>query len=228
MARFSYNEADKYGSTSSGGSYFSLKNDGDKAEVRLLGRDMNDFPGYSVHEVEVGDRTVLVNCLREYNDPIDVCPFCAAKKKIQAKIYIPLYNYDDGEIQMWNRGKSFIRTLSSYCAHNKDVSEVVTEIERQGKAGDMKTTYGLYKVDMIADDEKSLEDMQDEIPEVLGRYVFDKTADDMEYYLKHGDFPSEDSDDAPVRRRGRDKDDSDREERSSRRTSRNRSDEEEF
>ena len=45
--------------------------------------------------------------------------------------------------------------------------------------------------------------------------IMDKTADDMEYYVKHNEFPGKD-DSEPVRRRGSE-DDTPRSERSSRR-----------
>ena len=235
--KFSYDEADKYGS-SSGGNYFSLKDDGDKAEVRLLGNDMNDFPGYSVHEVKVTgnngqESRRLVNCLREHNDPVSVCPFCEAKKKIIAKVFIPVYNIEEDEVQIWERGKGFFRTLSTYCSRNPHVVTAMTEITRQGKKGDTSTTYDLYKLD--EDEEVKLEDFEDDIPEILGRYVLDKTAEDMEYFLDYGSFPEEDEDEEPVtprrsegtRAAARDRERSPK--RSSRGSrSRRRSDEEEF
>lgn len=226
MGTFNYEDADKYGGSGSGGSYFKLENDMDVAKVRILGRDMNDFPGYACHEVEVNGSRRLVNCLREYRDPVDVCPFCAAKKKIIAKCFIPLYNLDTEEVQMWERGKSFFKTLSGYVSRHKDVYSWVTEVERHGKPKDTGTTYQLY--DDGKDDDVKLEDF--EIPEILGRYVLDKTAEDMEYYLDNDEFPDDgaDDNDVAVKRRGsRDRDD-DRSSRSSRSSRSRRSSDEEF
>ncbi len=231
--RFSYEDADSYGSSGSGGSFFRLEGDGDKAYVQLLGRDMNDFPGYSVHEVYVGEKKRYVNCLREAGDPVDVCPLCAKREKVLVKLFIPIFNIDDNEVQVWERGKKFFRDLSGYCSHIKDVSEVVTEIERRGKPKDTSTTYGLYE---IRDEkpERSLDDFGDEIPEIMGRYVLDKTADEIEYFQKHGDFPSDDDggDDEPVtRRESRGRESREESRGQSRRTpsrGRSRSDEEEF
>ena len=39
-----------------------------------------------------------------------------------------------------------------------------------------------------------------EIPEVLGTIVLDKSAEEMEYFLDYGEFPSEENE-APARRR---------------------------
>lgn len=227
MGTFSYEDADKYGGNGSGGSFFKLENDMDVAKVRILGRDMNDFPGYACHEVKIGDSRKLVNCLREYSDPIDVCPFCAEKMKIVAKCFIPLYNLDTKEVQMWERGKAIFKTLSGYVSRHKDVFSWVTEIERHGKPKDTGTTYQFY--DDGKDDDVKLEDF--DVPEVLGRYVLDKTAEEMEYFLDHGDFPddNEDNEEPAVRRRSsRDRDEDDRPSRSSRSSRSRRSSDEEF
>lgn len=223
MGRFSYEERDNYGGNGNGGSYFKLQNDKEVARVQLLGNDMNDFPGYAVHQVEVDGKNRWVNCLREYQDPVDVCPFCAAKIKQQARLFIPLYNIDADEVQIWERGKNFFPTLAGYCARNPEVVSVVTEIERHGKPHDTSTTYQLYSTKDEPERDR-LEDFEDEIPEIIGRYVLDKTADDMEYYLDHEEFPKSDDDsseDEAPRRRERSSDrESGREER--RRPSRRR------
>ena len=210
MGRFDFADAEKYGSSGNGGSYFRLSNDGDVARVQLLGNDMNDFPGYAVHGVEVDGRNRWVNCLREYQDPLNVCPFCAARIKQQARLFIPLYNIDADEVQIWERGKNFFSTLSGYCSRNPEVVSVVTEVERHGKPNDTNTTYQLYSTKDEPERDR-LEDFIDDMPEVIGRYILDKTADDMDYYLEHGRFPAEgtssDEDEAP-RRRGSARDDS--------------------
>lgn len=202
--RFSYEDADKYGSSGGKGSFFQLKDDGDIANVHLLGDDMNDFPGYSVHRVPVGDKYRYVNCLREAGAPLDDCPFCAEGRndpeisKVHAKLFIPLYNCDADEVQIWERGKAFFRKLSSYIAHTPNASKVVTEIERNGKKGDTNTDYNLYEK-KGEDDGFDIENVRDDIPEIIGGLVLDKTAEDMEYYLDHGSFPESESASRPSR-----------------------------
>ena len=204
MPRFSYEDADKYGSKGGGTAFFSLKDDRETAKVHILGNDMNDFPGYAVHRVPIGDGHRYVNCLREAGAPITDCPFCAEGRhnpeisKVYAKLFIPLYNCNTDEVQIWERGKTFFRDLASYCSHNPNVSEVVTEVERRGKKGDTSTTYGLYA--LKEEDNFDIENVREDIPEVLGTIVLDKTAEDMEYYLRRGDFPEEA--DAGATRRG--------------------------
>ena len=220
MPRFSYEDAEKYGSKGGGANFFQLKQDGETAKVHLLGDDMNDFPGYAVHRVPVGDGYRYVNCLREAGAPVTDCPFCAEGSKdkdlskVHAKLFIPLYDCATDEIKIWERGKTFFRDLASYCSHNPNVSEVVTEIERRGKPNDTNTTYGLYA--LKEDDGFKLSNVADDMPEVLGTIVLDKTYDEMEKYLKTGKF---DDDNSGVSRRSasRDRDDTERRTPSSRR-----------
>lgn len=196
MARFNAETAENYGGNGGHG-FFSLANDKDTARVRFMYNGIEDLQGYAVHEVEVDGRKRYVNCLREYNEPIDNCPFCAANRFQVAKLYIPLYVLDEngnGEIKLWERGKKFIAKMTSICSRFPNLVSHIFEIERNGKKGDQSTTYEIYEVDA---DDTILEDLP-EVPEVLGGVVMDKTAEDMEYYLQYGEFPSEDK---PVERR---------------------------
>lgn len=197
MAKFNADTVDRYGGQGGTG-YFSLKNDGDTAYVRFLYNTADDIEGYAVHEVEVDGKKRYVNCIREYNQPIDDCPFCKAKKFQVAKLFIPLYNEDEGKVQVWERGKKSFSKISGICArYNKAPIVAQTfEIQRNGKSGDKQTTYEIYRSDDPADD-TSLEDF--EIPNPLGTIILDKTADDMSFFLEEGYFPPTD-DEKPVRR----------------------------
>lgn len=195
MGTFTANEVEKYGGQGGGG-YFSLKNDKDVARVRFMYNNIDDVTGYAVHEVELDNRKRYVNCLRNYSDPIDKCPFCAAKKFQAAKLFIPLYNIDDDQVQVWERGKKFFSKITSICSRYPNLVSHTFEIERNGKAGDQTTTYEIYETGA---DNTTMEDLP-EAPVILGKLVLDKSADDMQYYLDNGVFPAENSDDAPRRR----------------------------
>lgn len=195
MARFNTETADKYGGQGGAG-YFSLKNDKDVAQVRFMYNSIDDVTGYAVHEVEIDGKKRYVNCLREYNQPIDTCPFCREKMYTTAKLFIPIYNIDQDRIQIWERGKKFISKISSICARYPNVVSHIFEIERNGKPHETTTTYEIYEVDK---DDTKMEDLPEPI-DVLGTIVLDKSADDMEFFLDNGYFPPED-DEAPVRRR---------------------------
>ena len=195
MARFKYDEVDNYGGQGGSG-FFYLKEDKEVATVRFMYNGIDDVEGMSVHAIEINDKKRYVNCLRNYNDPIDVCPFCRAKMFTSAKLFVPIYEEDTGNVKIWERGKKFFGKMSSICARYPDTVSHKFEIERNGRKGDTSTTYEIYEV---GKDDITLEDLPD-LPVILGGLVLDKTADDMVYYLQEGQFPPED-DDMPVRRR---------------------------
>ena len=210
MARFTAQDADKYGGKGGAG-FFSLKGDGDSAVVRFLYNDVDDVEGYAVHEVEIDGKKRYVNCLRDYNSPIDDCPFCRAKKYQVAKLFVPLYNEDEQKVQVWERGKKFFAKISGICSrYNKaPIFQQTFEIVRNGKPNDTQTTYEIYRTEDDIDKDVRLDDY--DMPEILGGTILDKSAEDMEFYLDAGYFPPEE-DEAPrrsssSRRRDRDEED---------------------
>lgn len=215
MARFGVGDADKYGGQGGGG-YFRLDDDGDVAQVRFLYNSIADVEGVSVHELKEYDdkgkikKKTYVECLREYGDPVEVCPFCAAKgfdaQFAQVKYFVPLYNIKEKRIQTWERGKKFGQKITSICArYAKEGVPLVShifEIERNGAKGEQTTQYEIYETEhtegvTLADFDK---------PDT-SNLTLQKTADDMECYLNAGYFPGTGrSNDSyqPVRRGGRD------------------------
>ena len=199
MARFRAEQADNYGGQGGAG-FFRLANDGDVARVRFMYKTIDDVEGMSVHQVEIGDKKRYVNCLREYNEPIDKCPFCREHMAVQAKLFVPVYDVDEDRVKIWERGKKFFNKISGLCSRYKKLVEKEFEIERHGKAGSTDTTYEIFPVD---DCEKlTMEDLP-ELPEDFNKFVLEKSADDMEYYLEEGKFPPEDNDEQPRRRNSR-------------------------
>lgn len=200
MAGFNVNQADNYGGQGGGG-FFSLRNDKDIAKVRILYQDINDVMGYSVHEVELGGKKRYVNCLREYGDLVDACPFCKAGRFTQVKYFVPIYTESIvsngaetpvGSLQTWERGKKFGSKLTSICSRYPNVVAHTFEIERNGKAGDTQTTYEIFETGETPD--VSID--QFDVPNPLGTIILDKSPDEMETYLRTGDF----GDGAPQRR----------------------------
>lgn len=183
MARFAMEEADNY-SQSNAGSYFVLKDDKDTARVRFLYRTVDDIVGYTVYRVQVGDKERYVNAIRTYNEPIENDPFAMAGYKVQVKLFIPLYNEDTGEVQIWERGKTYFSRLASMANRYNPLYNEVIEIERNGKKGDQKTEYQFYPIEHSEFDLSEIE-----IPDPLGTIILDKTYDEMQYYVEHGRFP---------------------------------------
>lgn len=201
MARFRAEEADHYGGQGGTG-FFSIANDKEVKSVRFMYETTDDIEGTSVHKVKVNGKDRYVNCLREYNQPVDDCPFCRENKPVQARLFIPVYNIDEDAVQIWDRGKTMFQKMMSVCsryASKGDIVNNVFEIERNGKPKDKETTYEIYQVDR---DDTKLEDLPD-LPNILGGFVLDKSAEDMEYYLETEEFPPEEDEEeeAPVRRR---------------------------
>lgn len=209
MARFKHDEVEHYGGNGGAG-YFSLKNDKDVATVRFMYNSVDDVEGYAVHTVEIDGKKRYVNCLRDYNQPLDACPFCREKMFQTAKLFIPIYNVDQKKVQVWERGKKFFSKISSICARYPNVVSHKFEIERNGAKGETTTTYEIYEV---GSDDTTLDDLPEAL-DPIGSVILDKSAEDMEYFIESGTFPPEE-DEMPVRRRASS---SDSEERSSRRT----------
>ena len=216
MARLTGSNIENYsaGNSGSGGSYFSLKDDKDTARVRFLYNGAEDIEGFTVHRVKVGERERYVNCLVDEGGSLADCPFCQAKLQKFAKMFIPLYNEDTDQLQTWERGQKFYGTISGLCARYPNIVSRTFDIERNGKKGEQTTTYSVYPVGDA--DGTTVQDILDdlgvdELPNPLGTIILNKSADDMEYYLEHEDFPNnnvvrrnrnDNTEDTP-RRRGR-------------------------
>jgi len=102
MARFAVDQADKYGGQGGGG-FFGIAEDKGVKQVRFMYNTVDDVEGMSVHKVAVGEegKERYVNCLRSYDDPLDVCPFCREHKQAQARLFIPVYNIEEDAVQIW-------------------------------------------------------------------------------------------------------------------------------
>jgi len=205
MARFSYEEAENYGGNGGHG-FFSLANDGDVAKVRFMYNKLEDIEGVAVHQIEVNDKKRYVNCLREYGKPVDDCPLCKKGMFVNAKLFIPVYDIESGQVKIWERGKKFFGKMASLCsryASKEDLVSHIFEVERHGKKGDTQTTYEIYDCEK---DGTTLEDLP-EVPDIVGGLVLDKDKDELQYFVDYGDFPDSDnggrrkSEEMPVRRR---------------------------
>ena len=182
MAKISIGNAGKY--TSTGSDFFTLKDDGDIAQVRLLyvdpeGKDM-DF--YLVHQIEteVNGRKVrkYVSCLAvddEGRMHKDDCPLCKAGVKTQEKLFLQLYDETDGKLKVWERGKNFVGKIVSFLNRYGSLVERPIEIERKGKKGDTSTTYEMFALEK---DGKGLDDFPEKI-DIEGTFIVRASKQDM-------------------------------------------------
>lgn len=183
MARFNYDTADNYGG-SGGAGFFSLKDDGDQANIRYLYNQLADIEGFAVHEIEVNGKKRYVNCLREYGDPIESCPLCAERYKQIAKLFLYIWDEDTQEVKIWDRGKTYYKDLSALSANIKSFVGTVFQITRSGKKGDTGTKYTNWP---LSTDDATLEEFPELTP-ILGSLVLDKTFEELDFFLDNGFF----------------------------------------
>jgi hypothetical protein len=207
MGRLTGDNIEQFRSYSGDGSnnrrkFLSLKDKGSTARGRIVCEKAEDVECYVVHRVKVGDYEREVNCLYEQGGSIEDCPFCKAKLDRSAKIYIPFFDEADGEIKIFERPNSFYSKISSYCSRFAPIVSYDIEIVRNHEKDSKKPDFDIFPG---KSDGATVEDILDdagveELPKILGVYVLDKTADDMEYYLEHNEFPETRSEDTPIRR----------------------------
>ena len=128
--------------------FFTLKNDGDEAIVRIMHDSPEEFDILAVHPVQVDGRFRNVSCLRGPSDPMDMCPFCLENKKLATKIYIHMIQYvrdENNQIvaqpKVWERTTAYARQLAEYINEYGPLSDMIFKIKRNGAAGSMETTY---------------------------------------------------------------------------------------
>jgi len=177
--------------------FFSLKNDGDEATVRIMCDSTNDFDIFVVHPLEIGGKYRKINCLRSASEPLTSCPFCATKQKIQQRIFIRILQYvkdENGAInvvpKIWERSASYVPILKSLLDEYGPLSDSIFKIKRSGAAGSIDTTYSIlfgnpavYRADLYPKKEELFKNYS-----VLGHVVSNKTAEEMNTFLSTGEF----------------------------------------
>lgn len=222
MARARLEEASNYAGQGGAG-FFQLKDDGDTAEVRFMYETIDDVQLDILHSVDTGKKNKYgstvkqyVDCLRTYKDPVDACPFCREGKPQLARLIIPIYDINQNKTLIWDRGRKYFKKFTKMSSRYPNLVSQVFEIERDGESGDKQTEYTFEAVGQP--DDTTLADLPP-VPDLRKGYIWEKTADEMEYYLEQEAdgvrpgidmelkdmFPptgdDEDEDEAPVRRR---------------------------
>lgn len=188
--------------------YFSLKNDGDEAIVRIMHDSTADFDMVVVHPTVVNGKRRNVACLRSPEEPIANCPFCAADKPIRSKIYIHLIEYSkdqNGNIiatpRLWERSASYAVEIASKIETYGPLSDCLFKVKRHGAAGSINTLYTIdyapptiYLPELYVKDTTLFENVK-----ALGTAVFNKTPEQMQEMLmqENGAPAQEESVNAP-------------------------------
>ena len=201
--------------------FFKLENNHDKAIVRLLHENYEDFSIRPVHFVKLpGSKWRRgVNCLRSDRDPESVCPLCSCNlstedvSKRRKRIYIEFLVYkildrNNKVIQdfmsspkrmVWERDKSFDDKIFSLASRYRNLDSVVFQVERFGEAGSTQTQYDIYQIDV--DQSQYPYELPEKTYNPDGVQLLDKTAEEMNYYIENGDFPPTDNGEGKVQRR---------------------------
>lgn len=207
MARISYEtlqeiDSEKNNSENSV-SFFTLKDDGDEAIVRIMHDSLKDFDIILTHQIEVNGNYRKISCLRDPRDDIQKCPLCASNEKLQQRMFIHMLQYTagpDGKVVVspviWERSASqYAPKLKNYLEEYGPLSNCVFKIRRNGERGSMNTTYELLPASPSKYNEKNCPIIHDAFKDysVLGTVVFVKNAQEINYFLQTGDFPKEEN-----------------------------------
>jgi hypothetical protein len=209
MGKISYEAFQKVQEEQDSGSgvgFFSLKNDGDEAIVRIMHDSPADYDILSVHPIKVGDKYTKVECIDD-NIHRDSCPMCRAEGvKLQYRFFVHMIQYvkdEQGNIVpkpvVWDRSaKEMSAKLNALIQEYGPLSDCVFKVRRNCKAGDMKTTYeimfgnpNIYRSDLYPKDSDVFKGYS-----ASGKQVMIKTADEMKYFLSKGVFPDRDAESA--------------------------------
>lgn len=191
--------------------YFKLKDDGDIAIARINLGSTDEFSFAAVHTISTGGKWIKVSCLNPLGMNAGGCPLCAANAanpkgsvgKAAKKMYIPmLVSYRDSNAAtgytppipvIWDRPASFSRELANKLMIAGDLRNTLVLITRNGKAGDMQTTYSVdilpethpvFKPEMIPTDFSAFNNF-----EISRHSYWVKTAEEMNAFITTGQFP---------------------------------------
>ena len=191
--------------------FFKVKNDGDIAIARINIASVDEFMFASVHTMNVGGRWMKVSCHNPLGMNNGGCPLCAAHSanpngaisKSAKKMYIPMMvSYRDPNSAtgytapapvVWERPAGFSRELANKLMIAGDLRNTLVLITRNGKAGDMQTTYSMdilpgdhpvFKPDMVPADFSAFNNFN-----VARHSYWEKTVDEINTYLQTGSFP---------------------------------------
>lgn len=189
--------------------YFKLVDDGDEAIVRFVYDDKSELVMAHVHDEPVGNnkhRRVL--CLRsDARDDMAKCPLCARGDKFFAKVYLKLIEYvkdEQGKIipqaKIWERPESFAEQIVEYIDNYGGIKDVVFKVKRSGARGNTDTNYILTPMPNTVYTEANgyVKDFHDFDNFSFYPHSFiSKNKEDMEEYIKTGEFPFHKKDGSP-------------------------------
>ena len=201
MANISFDQisvGESSGVSNNNVAFFTLKNDGDEAVVRIMHDSTADFDIVTTHSITLNGKFRRVNCLRTPMDSMDKCPICASGDKVQQRIYIHMIQYmkdEQGRIVaqpvVWERSIQYAVTLKNYIDEYGPLSDCIFKIRRSGVAGSRDTSYSIifgnpnvYRNEMYPKIANAFDNYR-----ALGNVVLDKSFDDISTFMATGNFP---------------------------------------
>lgn len=179
------------------GNMFLLRNDGDSADVVILYRSVEDVLVADVHYIKSPEYSGYVHCCGRG------CPACAKGIRVQNKLFIPLYNINENQIQFFDRSTRFENVLQSEVFSKfSDPTEYVFRITRRGEAGSMDTRYEIVPIGTNTDPKLSydsiLKSANTSFPEAYEGICRDISPDKLQGMLnvsnndnaEYGEMPS--------------------------------------
>lgn len=206
MAQISLDQLESYEGARGNGerlfNFFALRNNGDKALVRILYNNPSEFMLYSYHNINGENRTFRINCLRTDRDAINSCPLCASGFNTKTSFFIPMVQYFvDGnnnitqQLVMWERSLTYCRTLQDLMNEYGPLSNTLFTITRNGAAGSKDTKYSIllanpkmYPDEAYPIDSTILENRSK--VNIVGTLIWDKSVAEMNEFLQTGNFPN--------------------------------------
>jgi hypothetical protein len=219
MSQFSFNdyqnvvaqaEANANGNGTKVG-YFKLKNDGDIAIARLNIGSTDDLDFASVHTIGMNGKWIKVSCLNPLGSYAGDCALCGAHtanpkgsiSKAAKKVFIQMMvsyrdtasatGYTAPAPVIWDRPAAFSRELANKLMIAGDLRNTLVLITRNGKAGDMQTTYSVdvlpathpvFKPEMIPADFSAFNNFN-----IAKHSYWEKSAEEINTFLTTGQFP---------------------------------------
>ena len=190
--------------------YFKLKDDGDIAIARINLSSTDEFMFAAVHTVSAGGKWLKVSCHNPLGMNASGCALCSANQanpkgaigKSVKKMYIPMIvSYRDAQSAtgytpptpvIWERPAGFSRELANKLMIAGDLKNVLVLITRNGKAGDMQTTYSVdvlhdhpvFKPELIPADFSAFNNFN-----IAKHSYWEKTTEEINAFLATGQFP---------------------------------------
>lgn len=210
MSQISYEDVKETNANnnSDGVGFFTLKNDGEEAIVRIMCDNIRDLEIFTVHPISINGKFRQVSCIRDPREPLEHCPLCLNGEKVQQQCFIRLIHYypeydNMGNVvrvtpkaEVWQRSASvYAPMLKGYIDNYGPLSDIICKITRRGQGLDTK-----YDISPNLSPAMYPAESYPKMPEmfegykVLGRVILDKSFEEIEQFVATGNFPMKNQD----------------------------------